>query len=72
MELLITQVFQSPVASSLLFPNFSPATSFQTPVSATHPRLMVRDQVSNVQNKSKIKYEKTKKVDSVHFVDRRL
>jgi len=72
MELLITQDFQSPVASSLLFPNFSLATSFQTPMSGTHPRLMVRDQVSNLQNKSEIKYEMMKKVDFVHFVDRRL
>jgi len=33
---------------------------------------MARDQVSNVQNKSEIKYEMTKKVDFVHFVDRGL
>ena len=72
MELLITQVFHSSVASSLLFPNFSPANSFQTPASTTHTRLMARDQVSNVQNKSEIKYEMTKKVDFVHFVDRGL
>jgi hypothetical protein len=72
MELLNTQVFQSPVVSFLLFPNFSPATSFQTPLSTTHTRLMVRDQVSNVQNKSEIKYEMMKKVGFVHFVDRGL
>ena len=54
MELFITQIFQSPVASSLLFPNFSPATSFQTPMSTIHTRLMVRDQVLNVQYKSEI------------------
>jgi len=68
MKRLITQVFQSLVVSSLLFSNFSPATSFQTSMSTNHTRLLVTDQVSNVHNKSEIKYEMMKKVDFVRFV----
>jgi hypothetical protein len=41
-----------PVASSLLFPNFFPATSFQTPMSTNHTRLMVRDQVLTFKNRA--------------------
>jgi len=33
---------------------------------------MVRDQVSNVKNKSGMKYEMMKKVDFVHILDRGL
>jgi len=37
-------------------------------MSTNHTRLLVTDQVSNVHNKSEIKYEMMKKVDFVRFV----